>query len=243
MIYGILFAGGKGSRLSPITDSIPKPLVVIKNKTLLERNLDNIYHIVDEYIIVVSYLGEKIIESIGDFYREKPVTFVFQKNPKGGTLDALRSGLSKVKKDNSNFLVMNSDDIHGQYLFESMSIHIKSMPDIPAIGAHIYPIKERLNQFGIVKKTNKNIFNGLIEKPQEYISDLVNIGVYYLPNFILSLIDPYKENLSDKEEYITDFINLINQNKSINVIESPDIWIPISYPRDIDDANKNSSII
>ncbi len=243
MTYGILFAGGKGSRLSPITDSIPKPLVKIKNKTLLERNLDNIYDIVDEYIIVISYLGEKIINSIGDFYKEKPVTFVFQKNPKGGTLDALRSGLSKVESGDHNFLVMNSDDIHGQYLFENMLTHIKNTPNSPAIGAHIYPIKERLNQFGIVKKTIENLFDGLIEKPQEYVSDLVNIGVYYLPSFILSLIDPYKENLSDKEEYITDFINLINETHNINVIESPDIWIPISYPKDIDDANKNENII
>jgi len=243
MIYGILFAGGKGSRLSPITDSIPKPLVKIKDKTLLERNLDNIYNIVDEYIIVISYLGEMIKEAVGDNYRGKSVTFVFQRNPKGGTLDALRSGLSKVRDGNHNFLVMNSDDIHGQYLFNKFSQHISQNSNIPAIGAHIYPDKERLNQFGIIKKDINNLFGGLVEKPQEYVSDLVNIGVYYLPNFILSFIDPNQENLSDKEEYITDFINLINENHNINVIESPDIWIPISYPKDIDETNLNSKII
>ena len=216
MIYGILFAGGKGSRLSPITDSIPKPLVKIKNKTLLERNLENIYTIVDEYIIVISYLGEMIKEAIGDSYRGKPVTFVVQKNPKGGTLDALRSGLSQIKDGKNNFLVMNSDDIHGKYLFDQLSNHINQSLNTPAIGAHIYPERERLNQFGIIKKDMNNLFNGLVEKPQEYVSDLVNIGVYYLPNFILSFLDPNQENLSDKEEYITDFINILQINLQFN---------------------------
>jgi MurNAc alpha-1-phosphate uridylyltransferase len=59
-IKAIILAAGKGSRLAPLTDTIPKPMVLIAGKPIIEHTLENIYTQVDEIIIVVKYLSKKI---------------------------------------------------------------------------------------------------------------------------------------------------------------------------------------
>lgn len=233
MTYGILFAAGKGSRLAPITDTIPKPLVSINGTTLLERNMQSISELVDEYIIVISYLGQMIIDQIGETYQGKPVQYVWQENPKGGTFDALRNGVTAMQEGQHHYLVMNSDDIHGVKLFDLLHDHIDTTSESPAIGTHVYSDKSRLSQFGIIQTKSDGTFEAIIEKPQEYVSDMVNIGVYYFPASTRPLIYPRPEG-QESEEYITDFVNLVNKQMPIQVLASSGQWLPVSYPEDIE---------
>jgi NDP-sugar pyrophosphorylase family protein len=56
----IILAAGRGTRLTPITDTIPKPMISIAGRPILEHTIENIYTQVDEIIIVVKYLSENI---------------------------------------------------------------------------------------------------------------------------------------------------------------------------------------
>lgn len=237
MTTAILFAAGKGSRLAPITDTLPKPLVTINAISILERTMEQIHPLVESYTIVIGYLGHMIRDQIGIEYKGKPVYYQEQANPKGGTLDALRTGLQDLREIDTNVLVMNSDDIHGSELFTLLRNHISQTPSVPAIGAHRYSDTSRLSQFGIIKETN-GVFQEIVEKPTEYVSDLVNIGVYYIPHQFTSLVTPERDPGLETEEYITDFINLVSQQASISVIASSGMWHPVSYPEDIEKAEK-----
>jgi NDP-sugar pyrophosphorylase family protein len=238
-IVGVLFAAGVGSRLRPITDTLPKPLVKIVGQTLLERNMHQISKYVDRFVIVVHYLKEQIIEAIGDEFEGKKVVFVGQSSPKGGTLDALRVAIYKGKiSPQENIWVMNSDDIHGSDIFQKFAELITRDPDKALIGAKQTDDRERLKQVGVIKKTSDGEFVKIIEKPQEFISDLVNVGIYYFPTKIKKYISKEAEFTDEKEEFITDLLNDYHKDNPIGVVPSQGMWIPISTPQDIESAEQ-----
>ena len=71
MTKAVILAAGKGTRCVPLTLTRPKVLLKVANKTLLEHNLDQLVGIVNEVIIVIGYLGEKIKEGMWKRYKEK----------------------------------------------------------------------------------------------------------------------------------------------------------------------------
>ncbi len=74
----IIMCAGRGTRMRPITDSIPKPLVPIMGKGSLERTLDILPHEIDRVILVVGYRGDQIRERIGLEWKGKKVTYLTQ---------------------------------------------------------------------------------------------------------------------------------------------------------------------
>jgi bifunctional UDP-N-acetylglucosamine pyrophosphorylase/glucosamine-1-phosphate N-acetyltransferase len=188
---------------------------------------------------VIGYLGEMIEKHMGESFAGKPVTFVRQDNPKGGTLDAFRTGTAALPATDVNMIVMNSDDIHGADIFTALRTHIEDDGNTPALASYVYPNKERLSQFGIIEETEPGVFGQIVEKPQEYVSDLVNIGIYYYPAHTRSLI-PAKPEVYEGEEYITDFLNILNEKFSIKNLYSREFWMPISTPEDVKHAEKQN---
>jgi NDP-sugar pyrophosphorylase family protein len=74
----IILAAGEGTRLKPLTNTRPKPLIEIMGKSILEYNLECVYKDVDEIFIVVKYLKEKIIEKFGNNYKKVKITYIDQ---------------------------------------------------------------------------------------------------------------------------------------------------------------------
>jgi len=106
---GIIMAAGKGSRLRPLTDLLPKPLVPVAGRGTLLRLLEELPSSVDRIILVVGYLQEKIREAIGDTYRHIPVEYVVQ-DVLDGTGGALRRAEAAIRSE--RFLVINGDDLY-----------------------------------------------------------------------------------------------------------------------------------
>ena len=79
----IVLAAGKWTRLRPLTNTIPKPLINICGKSILEHNLESLYEYVNEIIIVVKYLEEKIKEKLWDNYKWVKITYHRQVDKKG----------------------------------------------------------------------------------------------------------------------------------------------------------------
>lgn len=105
----VILAGGKGTRLLPITKDIPKALVPVGNSTLIERVITSLPDIIDEVIIVVKYLGEKIQSHIGEEYADKKISYIQQDPEKSGTWHALYA--AKDLLESERFLVCNTDDL------------------------------------------------------------------------------------------------------------------------------------
>ena len=70
----IILAAGKGTRLRPLTETTPKPLLKIANKPILEYNLDALSGLITEALIVVGYKKEMIMEYFGTSYKKIKIT-------------------------------------------------------------------------------------------------------------------------------------------------------------------------
>jgi len=79
----IILAAGRGTRLKPITDTTPKPLIKIRGKSILEYFLEQVYSHVNEIILIVNYKSEMFQETFGDSYCGIPITYHIQGEKKG----------------------------------------------------------------------------------------------------------------------------------------------------------------
>ncbi len=107
----IILAAGRGTRLRPLTDTIPKPLVPVAGRGTLLRTLDILPSEIDRIILAVGYLEEKIREVVGSEWKGRPVVYVSH-NILDGTGPTLRDCESILRSE--RFLVLNGDDVYGE---------------------------------------------------------------------------------------------------------------------------------
>lgn len=118
-MQAVILAAGKGLRLRPITESVPKALVDVCGTPLIFNILNSLPSAVTEIFVVVGYLGEQIRAEIGDTFDGKTVRYVMQ-DPLDGTGSALRLLKDELK---GKFLVVNGDDMYGRDDLERLVSH------------------------------------------------------------------------------------------------------------------------
>jgi len=83
-MQGVILAAGKGTRLRPLTDSKPKPLVEVGGKPLLTHSLERLVSMgLDEIVVVIGYEGAKIVDHYGEAFEGTPLTYAHQEERKG----------------------------------------------------------------------------------------------------------------------------------------------------------------
>lgn len=120
----IIMCAGLGTRMRPITNTIPKPLVPIAGRSSLERTLDILPEEVDRIILVVGYLAEQIKQRIGTSYHGRDVEYVYQ-DVLNGTGGALRCVEPAIKSD--RFLILMGDDLYTKEDLKDLAKHDKAI--------------------------------------------------------------------------------------------------------------------
>lgn len=155
-----------------LTNDTPKPLLKIEGKTLLERNLEQLPDDIDEVVVVVGYLGEKIKSLIGQEYKGKRIIYIEQKEQKG-TAHALFA-CKDVLKD--RFLVLHGDDLYSKKDLEKM---VKK-----PLAVLVWEISEKdlesKKQAGVVMINSEEEVVEIKERLDLTIGALVNTGAYVL---------------------------------------------------------------
>lgn len=216
----IVLAGGKGTRLWPLTETKPKPFLEVCGKTILERKLDILTSFVKEVILVVGPKGEIIVNSIGQKYKNLKIRYVWQKEPKG-TADAL---LRAEKFLEERFLLLYGDDI---YVKDDIKACLKKFPSLAVIEV------EDPSPFGIIIP-EKDYVKDFIEKPKGFDRGLVSMGILCLPKSILK----EKIKKSKRGEYeLPDLLRVLMREKKLYFVKAKK-WLPISYPWHLLDANE-----
>lgn len=167
----VIMAGGVGSRLRPLTDNVPKPLLPVGGKPIIEHNVDRLRAFgVRNLTISIKYLGEQIMDYFGDGSdRGMNIRYVTEDEPRG-TIGAL----SEVRQfSNDNVLIMNSD-LLTTIDFEAMFLqHLDKNADMSVATV---PYEVRI-PYGVIE-TNGELITALKEKPTyTYYS---NAGIYLL---------------------------------------------------------------
>jgi NDP-sugar pyrophosphorylase family protein len=109
-MQAVILAAGRGTRMGGLTDELPKPLLEVAGKSLLEHKFDVLPSEIDEIIIIVGYMGSKIQERFGGNYNGKRILYVEQE-----VLDGTMGALARAKDIlTDRFIVMMGDDLYSK---------------------------------------------------------------------------------------------------------------------------------
>ena len=214
----VILAAGQGTRMRPLTDSTPKPLLPVAGKTIIEHNIYLIEDRVDEIIVVGGYMIEELEEKFSD----RPEIKIVEQEEALGTADA---ALQAKKFIDGKTVVMNGDDIYGEKALEALNF------DSAVLASRV----DDPEKFGVFEMENGKI-SGLVEKPDNPSSNLVNIGFYVVQPEFFDLLDEVEK--SERGEYeIIDAINSYIRDHEVEFVEANQ-WLPCSYPFQLVEASK-----
>jgi dTDP-glucose pyrophosphorylase len=223
----VIMAGGRGTRLEPFTKILPKPLIPIGEKTIIEHIIDEYKQYgIKDYYITVNYKANMIKAYFEDYSNDIQIHFVQENKPLG------TAGSLKLVKDsiNSSFFVSNCDIIIKTNYSDIFDFHKNGNYDLTLVASmQHYEIP-----YGICEIENGGNLIKITEKP-EY-DFLVNTGMYILEPNVLKYIP---EN--DFFHITHLFEKLKSMNKRIGVYPvSKNSWIDIGQ---WDEYKKNLNIL
>lgn len=179
----LIMAGGKGSRLQPLTSVLPKALVPIKGKSIIVEIIERFlkYEIKDFYIST-NYKTEIIKSFFKGIKKNYKIKFIEEKKPLG-TAGCLRFLYPKIKKD---LIVSNCDILLDIDYNDFIKFHRSNKFDLSLVASN----KSYTIPYGICELSKAGSFNQINEKPS--YSFLVNTGFYLINKKILKLIPKEK---------------------------------------------------
>lgn len=219
----IILAAGRGTRLKPITDTTPKPLIQIRGKSILENLLEQLVNDVNEFILIVDYKREMFIETFWDNYCGVPITYKNQGEKKwtGAAIEWITT--------DEDVIVLYSDAIFSQKDIQKLVTH-------NGYGCLVQEV-EHPEKYGIFSQDTAGNAIEVVEKPQEYVGNLANLWAYKFSSEILSLVQ--KLTPSPRGEYeLTDAINVFCKNNPFKLFPIEWYFLDVSYTQDIDRVEK-----
>ena len=186
-MQAIIMAGGRGTRLRPLTNTCPKPMIPFINKPVLAHllNLLRRHHITD-IVMTVHYLAEQIEAYFGDG-REwgLNIRYAYEDNPLG-TAGGVKNAASFLNSD--PFLVISGDIITDIDLSAATRLHQHHQ----GLGTLILKHVNDVRAYGAVTVDQRNRICSYSEKPHAHqaIPGLINTGIYILQPTILDLMEP-----------------------------------------------------
>lgn len=222
-MQALILAGGIGTRMGSLTKKIPKPMLEIRGRPLLEYTLSAIKDFVDEIIILVGYKGEQISSYFGNNFEGIDIVYVQQKKQLG-TGNAV---LCAEKYLHGKFIFIHGDDFFTKKVFQSVITH-----ELCVVAAEV----DEPSRFGVFEVEN-NIVVGLEEKPTKPKSHLANTSCWLLDMRIFEFIK--QQRLSPRGEYeFTDALKSLIKTSKVYCEIVNDGWIPIAYPEDLNKVEK-----
>ena len=233
---GIIPAAGRGTRLEPITLAIPKELLMVGDKAIIEYVIDSMKNIgINEITIVVGWRKHAILDYLGSGERMGvKLTYVVQEE-RNGLAKAVYEGKHIIGDE--SFLVVLGDDFFYPITFlkEILAFHNNNHADA-TIGVHVV---DDTTRHGIIKPGTKGRIDDIIEKPSkdQAPSNIGVIGIYIFNSSIFDAIAMTKPGLNN-EYQLTDSIKLlIENNKAVLYKPINGIHIDIGTISDIQNAN------
>lgn len=219
----IILAAWKWSRLAPLTNTTPKPLIKIFGKPIIIHTIEIIYKFVDEIIVITKYKENLIKERLWNNFKWTKISYITQWEKKwtGGALNWI-----KIK--NTDILILNWDSI----------FHKKDLENIIKTDWYWCLVKKVNNPeiYWIIEEKEKWIAKQIVEKPQTYVWDLASLWVYKFNSEIFKICKNLTPSIRWEYE-ITDAINSFIKNNEFKTILMKKDFIDVWYPWNILQAN------
>jgi NDP-sugar pyrophosphorylase family protein len=221
----VVMAGGKGARLRPLTYSIPKPLLPVGDKPILEIIVGQLARDgFDDIFISTGYRAELIKTYFGDGSRFGVTVTYLDEDDALGTAGSL--AYLKGKTDEA-FLVLNGDILTKLRFRKLYDFHTAGGDASFTVACKRH---EMTIPYGVIQ-TNGNLVTGVSEKPT--VSNLVLAGMYVLEPRVIELLEP------GKRCDIPQLLDLaITKQIPVKFFEVDDFWLDIGKMSDYEEAIK-----
>jgi NDP-sugar pyrophosphorylase family protein len=224
-IDAVIMAGGRGQRLKPLTDKIPKPLLKIGDKPILEHNLDRLAAFgIDDIWVSVNYLGQHIENYFGNGNQKNVKIEYVRETEALGTIGAV----SKINNFEHDYVLVTNSDLLTNIDYENFFLDfIKQEADFSVLT-----IPYQVNIPYAVLETNEGRIKSLKEKPTyTYYS---NGGVYLMKKEVLQLIP--KNSFFNS----TDLVELlIIENYKVISYPFSGYWLDVGKHEDFEKAQED----
>jgi bifunctional UDP-N-acetylglucosamine pyrophosphorylase/glucosamine-1-phosphate N-acetyltransferase len=233
-IQAVVLAAGEGTRMRPLSASVPKPMLPVGDRPLAAHAADAAAQAgADQLVFVVGYEAQTVRDYFGDEYAGVPVSYAVQ-DEQAGTADAVRAARDLL---DGPFAVLNGDNLYDpaaiQTLFEAG----------PAVGAK--PVADPSN-YGVLSteggtspasevSTESGVVTAIVEKPADPPSDLANTGAYVFPADAQAWLDVPASERGEHE--ITDVLAEVIAEYEVSPVEI-DRWLDVGRPWELLEANE-----
>jgi len=222
-------AGGKGSRIRPLTFSRPKPLIPVANRPLIEYIVNKIKESgYDEIVVTLSYLKNQIKDLLLKDFPELSIKYSIEKEPLGTA-----GGVKKAAKYlDETFFVLSGDVLADVDLNKIFDFHRQKNAIATVVLKHVNDPKE----FGIAVLDDKRQIIKFLEKPssKEVFSKIANTGTYIFEPEIFDYMTSLKSEMDFSKDI---FPQLIQEKAGIYGYVFDGYWNDVGRPETYLKAN------
>ena len=218
-LYALTIAGGRGERLRPITDELPKSMAPVAGKPLLERQVEwLVAGGVTDVVFLCGYMGEKIREHFGDGSAfAVRAHYSFEETPlgRGG---AVRQGMEFVPSSAEYVIALNGDNLTAQDLGELVEVHQSRGATATMM------LTPFMSPYGVVEVDEAGMVSSFVEKGR--LPLWINAGIYVFSRGIAGLLP----EIGDHET--TAFPQLASEGR-LAALRSSAPWYTVDSPKEL----------
>lgn len=224
-VDAVIMAGGKGERLRPLTDEIPKPLLMVGDKPIIEHNISRLsLYGIDDFWITLRHMGKKIEDHLGKGHDKNiNIQYVYEQEPLG-TIGAL----SLIEGFNHKTILVTNSDILTNIDYEHFFIDFKKQNADFSVVTIPYSVDV---PYAVLETNNGHVINFREKPTYTYYS---NGGIYLMKREILQLIP------SHTHYHATQLMeDLLKAGKKVVSYPLAGYWLDIGRQEDYEKAQKD----
>lgn len=228
-IDAIIMAGGRGQRLRPLTDTTPKPLLKVGDKSIMEHNVDRLaLYGIDDFWFLVKYLGDQIVDHFGDGKdKNRTIQYVWEDKPLGTI-----GGASIINDFKHEHILVSNSDILTNLDYEAFYLDFLEKDADFAVVTISYNVSI---PYAVLETSNGHVLNFKEKPTYTYYS---NGGIYLMKRAMLDYIPKGQHfnatNLMEK---------LIQENKKVVSYPLVGYWLDVGKHEDFEKAQNDINTI
>ncbi|MER5913311.1 NDP-sugar synthase [Streptomyces sp. NPDC001982] len=227
MQEAIILVGGKGTRLRPLTNHTPKPLLSVAGSSFIRHQIAKLMDAgVEHVVFATSYLASLFEEEFKDFSQDLAISYAVEDVPLG-TGGAIRNAARLLRGGSADapVLVLNGDILSGVDLGAILARHEDREADVTL---HLTRVPDP-RAFGLVPTDESDRVLAFLEKPktpEECVTDQINAGCYVFSRSVLDAIPADREVSVEQET----FPQLVAQGRRVFGHTTEDYWRDLGTP-------------
>lgn len=221
----LVLVGGYGTRLRPLTLTVPKPIIDFANRPMIVHQIEALKEAgCDEVVLAINYRPQVMMDFLKEWEQKLNIKITCSQEPEPmGTAGPLALARDILYNDtNTPFFVLNSDVVCEYPMKEMLQRHL-------ATGAEATILVTKVSdpsKYGVVVMDDNMKVERFVEKPQTFVGDKINAGIYCLSPSILNRIEPRPTSI-EKEVFPS-----VAADGKLYAMALEGYWMDVGQPKD-----------